>query len=63
MLRYPDASSGDTVFGLVGQPPSPATLRGLEIGALLQAVTALHLDGLLTDVEYRAKRRGLAARL
>jgi len=57
----PDTPSGDTVFGLVGQPPSPATLRGLEVGALLQAVTALHLDGLLSDVEYRTKRRHLAA--
>ena len=63
MQRNADTSSGDTVFGLVGQPPSPATLRGLEIGALLQAVTALHLEGLLTDGEYRAKRRCLAARL
>ena len=63
MLPYPDNDSGDHVFALVGQPPSPATLRGLEIGALLQAVTALHGEGLLTDGEYRAKRRFLAARL
>lgn len=57
----PDTPSGDSLFALMGQPPSPATLRGLEVGALLQAVRALHLEGLLTDVEYRAKRRHLAA--
>lgn len=63
MLFCADTSNGDHVFALVGQPPSPETLRGLEVGALLQAVTALHLDGLLTDGEYRAKRRRLAAQL
>lgn len=63
MLRHPDTTNGDHGFQLVGQPPSPSTLRGLEVGALLQAATALHLDGLLTDDEYRAKRRRLADRL
>lgn len=63
MLRHPDTSSGDPVVRPVGQPPSPATLRVLEIGALLQAATALHLDGLLTDGEYLTKRRRLAAQL
>ncbi len=46
-----------------GRTPSPLVLRGLEIGALLQAITELHLDGLLTDAEYRAHRRRLAARI
>ncbi len=57
MLGDPDVPSGDQV----GHPLSPSALRGLEVGALLQAVTALHLDGLLTDAEYRAKRLRLAA--
>jgi hypothetical protein len=63
VLHHPDTTSDDQVFRLFGQPPSPATLRGLEVGALLQAATALHLDGLLTDAEYRAKRRRLADQL
>jgi hypothetical protein len=60
-MHDPDTPSSASLFALMGQPPSPATLRGLEVGALLQAVTALHLEGLLTEVEYRAKRRHLAA--
>jgi len=44
-----------------GRPPSPLALRGLEIGALLHAITALHVDGLLTDDEYRTKRRRLTS--
>jgi hypothetical protein len=43
--------------------PSASVLRGLEVGALLQAVTELHLVGLVTDAEYRATRRRLAARI
>ena len=46
-----------------GRTPSPLVLRGLEIGALLQAITELHLDGLLSDAEYRATRRRLTARI
>ncbi len=46
-----------------GRTPSPLVLRGLEIGALLQAVTELHLEGLLSDAEYRSTRRRLAAQI
>ena len=63
MLQHPDTPTADQAIQLVGHAPSPSTLRGLEVGALLQAATALHLDGLLTDAEYRAKRRRLADRL
>lgn len=63
MLHHPDTTSGDQILRLTGQPPSPATLRGLEVGALLQAASALHLDGLLSENEYRATRRRLAAQL
>ena len=59
MLGHPDIQSVDQV----GRTPSPSALRGLELGALLQAITALHLDGLLTDAEYRAKRRRFAAQV
>lgn len=45
----------------VGRPTSPAMLRLLERGALLQAAAALHLEGLLTDAELRATQRRLAA--
>ena len=62
MLAHADITGGNHGADRGGQPPSPALLRVLEVGALLQAATALHLDGLLTDAEYRAKRRGLAAR-
>ncbi|HYN33095.1 MAG TPA: hypothetical protein VES40_10765 [Ilumatobacteraceae bacterium] len=34
--------------------------RGIEVEALLQAVTALHRDGILTDTEYETKRQRLA---
>ncbi len=40
---------------------STSLLRDIEAGVLLQAVTALHHDGLLTDAEYQHKRQRLAA--
>jgi hypothetical protein len=57
MLRDPDIPNGEHA----GQPLSPSALRSLEVGALLQAVTALHFEGLLSDAEFRAKRLRLAA--
>ena len=44
-----------------GRQPSPLALRGLEIGALLHAIAVLHVNGMLTDDEYRTKRRRLCA--
>jgi hypothetical protein len=35
--------------------------RGIEVEALLQAVTALHRDGILTDAECESKRQRLAS--
>ena len=35
--------------------------RDLEVEVLLQAVTALRREGILTDAEYEAKRQRLAA--
>ena len=37
--------------------------RGVEAEVLLEAVTALHRDGILTDAEYETKRQRLAAQL
>jgi len=42
------------------RPAGFASLRGLEVQELLRAVSALRLDGVLTEAEYRAKRRRLA---
>ncbi len=58
MLGQPDTPSSDQD----SQTRSTSAFGGLEVGALLTAVTALHLDGLLTDAEYRAKRQRLIAR-
>jgi hypothetical protein len=38
-----------------------ASLRVVEAEVLLRAATALRLDGFLTEAEYQAKRRRLAA--
>jgi hypothetical protein len=57
MLGHPDISSSDQI----GRTRSPSALRSLELGALLQAIDDLHLDGLLTDSECRTKRRRLTA--
>lgn len=40
-----------------------SALRGLEAEVLLRAVTALRLDGILSEAEYQAKRQRLAAQL
>jgi len=39
-----------------------SSLRHLEAEELLRAVTALHLDGMLSEAEYQAKRQRLASR-
>jgi hypothetical protein len=38
-----------------------SALRGVEVAELLRVVTTLHLEGLLSDDEYRAKRQRLIA--
>jgi len=37
--------------------------RGIEAAVLLDAVVALHRDGILTAAEYETKRQRLAAQL
>ena len=37
--------------------------RGIEAAVLLEAVAALHRDGILTASEYETKRQRLAAQL
>ena len=37
--------------------------RAVETAVLLEAVAALHADGILTDAEYKTKRQQLAAQL
>jgi hypothetical protein len=39
-----------------------STVRGIEVAELLRVITALHLDGLLTDAEFRTSRQRLVAR-
>jgi hypothetical protein len=43
------------------RPTSVSSLRGLEARELLRAVTALHLDGMLSEAEFQAKRQRLIA--
>ena len=59
MLGHPDVPSGDPA----GHASFPSSLRGVEVRELLQAIAALHLDGLLTDAECRSKRQLLTAQL
>jgi hypothetical protein len=40
-----------------------ASLRTIEAQVLLRAVTALRLEGILSEAEYRTKRQGLATQL
>lgn len=51
------ASNLDTVDRVA----SMLSLRDIEAVVLLEAVMALHYDGLLTDAEYQHKRQRLAA--
>jgi hypothetical protein len=62
MLGHPDVTSGDHA-GHSGHTTFPSSLRNLEVRELLQAIAALHLDGLLTDAECRSKRQLLTAQL
>jgi len=45
------------------RPVGMSALRGLEAEVLLRAVSALRLDGILSEAEYQAKRQRLAAQL
>jgi hypothetical protein len=38
-----------------------SALRGVEVAELLRVITTLHVDGLLSDAEYRATRQRLVA--
>jgi len=62
MLGHSDVPSGHHA-GHSGDATFPSLLRGLEVSELLQAIAALHLDGLLTDAECRSKRQLLTAQL
>jgi hypothetical protein len=53
----------NSTMDAVDQPFAPSYERGVEVEVLLDAVTALHRDGILTDAEYEAKRRRLVAAL
>lgn len=57
MLDDTDVSTMDTR----NVADSASSLRDIEAGVLLQAVTALHHDGLLTDAEYEHKRQRFIA--
>ena len=43
------------------RPIGLSALRGVEVAELLRVVTTLHLEGLLSDAEYRVKRQRLVA--
>ena len=51
------------MVGAVDRRFPSAHERGREAEVLLQAVTALHRDGILTDAEYETKRQRLVAQL
>jgi hypothetical protein len=38
-----------------------SALRGVEVAELLRVITTLHVDGLLSDAEYRVTRQRLVA--
>lgn len=65
MCRYMSvlARSEMSMVDAVDQSLPSSYERGLEAEVLLQAVVALHRDGILTDAEYETKRRRLAAQL
>jgi hypothetical protein len=45
------------------RPSTGSSEHRIEAEVLLQALTALRHDGILTDAEYEAKRQRLAAHL
>ncbi len=59
MLVHTDVSTLDEV----DRPVACSHERGIEVEALLKAVTALRRDGILTEAEYEAKRQRLDAQL
>ena len=56
MLAQTDVSTPD----VLDRPFDHSYERDIEVQELLQAVTALHSDGILTEAEYETKRRQLA---
>lgn len=56
-------STPSTAPSLAKANPSTglSALRGIEIAELLRVIAALHVEGLLTDAEYRLTRRRLVA--
>jgi hypothetical protein len=42
-----------------GRPTGLSALRGVEVAELLRVITTLHVDGLLSDAEYRVTRQRL----
>jgi hypothetical protein len=42
-------------------PVGLSALRGVEVAELLRVITTLHVDGLLSDAEYRVTRQRLVA--
>jgi hypothetical protein len=46
-----------TTIGIAGGAVGLAAVRGTEAAMLLGAITALRLEGTLSDAEYQAKRQ------
>ena len=57
MPEHSTASSTATAV----RPTGLAALRGVEVAELLRVITTLHVDGLLSDAEYRLTRQRLVA--
>ncbi len=43
------------------RPIGLSAVRGVEVAELLRVITTLHVEGLLSDAEYRVKRQLLVA--
>jgi hypothetical protein len=52
----PSAADTDRPIGL-------SAVRGVEVAELLRVITTLHLEGLLSDAEYRLTQQRLIARV
>lgn len=57
MPEHSTASSTATA----ARPTGSSALRGVEVAELLRVITTLHVDGLLSDAEYRVTRQRLVA--
>ena len=55
------ASSNASSAATDRRPTGLSAVRGVEVAELLRVITTLHLDGLLSDTEYRATRQRLVA--